>query len=148
MAILNTPPTTSEHTSNESKLPPIISSTQSVATTASVMVPRNVTYSQPAPVVAVAPTPSTRIDVNKESNSVIGGMTTWVPPTANVMSNRSQLDIETTPPQTIAIVAGRKYIMVPKTNLMSVSPSGEVRIGDNNGIPLPYVNDVELPNST
>ena len=83
---------------------------------------------------------STRID-SKENSSVIGSMTTWVPPTANLTTNRSQLDISTSPPQSIAIVAGRKYIMVPKTNLMSVSPSGEVKIGDNNGIPLPYVDD-------
>lgn len=78
--------------------------------------------------------------------SVIGSMTTWHPPTANLTSSRSQLDINVTPPQSIAIVAGRKYIMVPKTNLMSVSPSGEVKIGDNNGIPLPYFdNSMQQP---
>lgn len=84
---------------------------------------------------------SHRSNDSKENKSVIGGLTTWVPPTANLISNRSQLDISIAPPQSIAIVAGRKYIMVPKTNLMSVSPSGEVKIGDNNGIPLDYVGD-------
>lgn len=70
----------------------------------------------------------------KESVSVIGSMTTWVPPTANLTTNRSELDnVNTSPLQTIAIVAGRKYIMVPKTNLMSVSPSGEIKTNDNNG---------------
>lgn len=73
--------------------------------------------------------------------SVIGGITTWMPPTANLTTNRSELDINSTPPQSIAIVAGRKYIMVPKTNLMSVSPSGDVKIGDNNGMPLQYVDE-------
>lgn len=80
---------------------------------------------------------------SKENKSVIGSLTTWVPPTANLISNRSQLDISVSPPQSIAIVAGRKYIMVPKTNLMSVSPDGSVKIGDNNGIPLDYVADGE-----
>lgn len=82
-----------------------------------------------------------RSNDSKDSKSVIGGLTTWVPPTANLISNRSQLDISVSPPQSIAIVAGRKYIMVPKTNLMSVSPDGSVKIGDNNGIPLDYVAD-------
>lgn len=82
-----------------------------------------------------------RSNDSKENKSVIGSMTTWVPPTANLISNRSQLDISVSPPQSIAIVAGRKYIMVPKTNLMSVSPNGNVKIGDNNGIPLDYVAD-------
>lgn len=82
-----------------------------------------------------------RSNDSKENKSVIGGLTTWVPPTANLISNRSQLDISVAPPQSIAIVAGRKYIMVPKTNLMSVSPDGSVKIGDNNGIPLDYVAD-------
>lgn len=133
---------------NDAKLPPVISATQSIATTASIMIapsPRNHSYTQSTqPTVSLSSSAvgqSQNRNDFKESNSVIGSMTTWVPPTANVLSNRSQLDIETTPPQSIAIVAGRKYIMVPKTNLMSVSPSGEVRIGDNIGIPLPYVND-------
>lgn len=83
---------------------------------------------------------------NVSGGSVIGSMTTWHPPTANLTSSRSQLDINVSPPQSIAIVAGRKYIMVPKTNLMSVSPSGEVKIGDNNGIPLPYFdNSIQHP---
>lgn len=82
-----------------------------------------------------------RSNDSKENKGVIGGLTTWVPPTANLISNRSQLDVSVSPPQSIAIIAGRKYIMVPKTNLMSVSPDGNVRIGDNNGIPLDYVAD-------
>lgn len=84
-----------------------------------------------------------RSNDSKENKSVIGGLTTWLPPTANLISKRSQLDISVSPPQSIAIVAGRKYIMVPKTNLMSVSPDGNVKIGDNNGIPLDYVAEVE-----
>lgn len=47
------------------------------------------------------------------------------------------MDINDKPAQSIAIVAGRKYIMVPKTALMAVSPSGDCRIGDgSNGMSL------------
>lgn len=84
-------------------------------------------------------TATTTSTTNGGGGSVIGGITTWMPSSTNVTTNRSELDINSTPPQSIAIVAGRKYIMVPKTNLMSVSPSGDVKIGDNNGMPLQYV---------
>lgn len=82
---------------------------------------------------------ATRIEAKESTTantggSVIGGMTTWVPPTASLASSRSQLDSDATPPQSIAIVAGRKYIMVPKTNLMSVSPSGDVGTNDFAGL--------------
>lgn len=75
------------------------------------------------------------------TSSVIGAITPWMPATAHLTTNRAELNINSTPPQSIAIVAGRKYIMVPKTNLMSVSPAGDVKIGDNNGIPLQYVDE-------
>lgn len=65
---------------------------------------------------------------SREDNSVIGSMTTWVPSTATLTQSKSVFsndnDTKSSPPQSVAIVAGRKYIMVPKTNLMSISPSG------------------------
>lgn len=111
------------------------------------LVPENAETPAPVPIInqdkISKPNVTTNSSAKQRPNntSLIGAMTTWVPPTANITQNRAQLDIDITPPQSIAIVAGRKYIMVPKTNLMSVSPSGEVNIGDNNGITLPYVDD-------
>lgn len=84
---------------------------------------------------------TTAAPVAAQSVSVIGAVTPWLPATASLTTNRADLDINSTPPQSIAIVAGRKYIMVPQTHLMSVSPSGDVKIGDNNGIPLQYVDE-------
>lgn len=63
-----------------------------------------------------------------KEGSVIGSMTTWVPPTANITQSKAIFgqnnENKSPPPQSVAIVAGRKYIMVPKTNMMSISPSG------------------------
>lgn len=54
-------------------------------------------------------------------------MTTWLPPTSNISTNRSALNKIENPPQTIAVVKGRKFIVVPKMNLLSVSPLGETK---------------------
>lgn len=59
--------------------------------------------------------------------SVVGSMTTWLPPTSNISTNRSGLNQMEKPPQTIAVVKGRKFIVVPKMNLLSVSPLGETK---------------------
>lgn len=62
----------------------------------------------------------------REGN-VVGSMTTWLPPTSNISTNRSALNKIENPPQTIAVVKGRKFIVVPKMNLLSVSPLGETK---------------------
>lgn len=62
----------------------------------------------------------------REGN-VVGSMTTWLPPTSNISTNRLGLNKIENPPQTIAVLKGRKFIVVPKMNLLSVSPLGETK---------------------
>lgn len=40
------------------------------------------------------------------------------------VNSKTDATNDTSPPQSVAIVAGRKYIMVPKTNVMSITPTG------------------------
>ncbi|XP_059607831.1 uncharacterized protein LOC132255720 isoform X1 [Phlebotomus argentipes] len=74
------------------------------------------------PQVSAPKTPSTK---GKKDTS--GNLVTWVPSTS-VPKTRSQpkaMPTDETPPQTIATIAGRKYIIVPRTNVLSISPPGE-----------------------
>lgn len=67
------------------------------------------------------------IQPQSREGNVVGSMTTWLQPTANIAPNRSVLNQMENPPQTIAVVKGRKFIVVPKMNLLSVSPLGETK---------------------
>lgn len=70
--------------------------------------------------------PPIKLQQPREGN-VVGSMTTWLPPTSNISTNRSGLNKIENPPQTIAVLKGRKFIVVPKMNLLSVSPLGETK---------------------
>ncbi|XP_055692771.1 uncharacterized protein LOC129795479 isoform X1 [Lutzomyia longipalpis] len=65
-----------------------------------------------------------------------GNLVTWVPSTS-VPKTRSQGKAaeatDDAPPQTIATIAGRKYIIVPRTNVLNISPPGEAATA--NGAP-------------
>lgn len=72
-------------------------------------------------------TPSGSKRNSQENKRVIDSITTWIPNTANLTHSKQPQDQNNenqSPPQSVAIIAGRKYIMVPKTNVMSISPSG------------------------
>lgn len=64
---------------------------------------------------------------NSTKENVVDSLTTWHYNTANISTNRNNLNKFETPPQSIASINGRKFIIVPKTNVLSVSPSNEMK---------------------
>lgn len=65
--------------------------------------------------------------LNSTKENVVDSLTTWHYNTANISTNRNNLNKFDTPPQSIASINGRKFIIVPKTNVLSVSPSSEMK---------------------
>lgn len=81
---------------------------------------------------------------SKEENSI--SMTTRLPNTTNITQSKklfgNDKETNSSPPQSVAIVAGRKYIMVPKTNTMSISPAGGDTINGSRGTGSLTFNDM------
>lgn len=67
------------------------------------------------------------LNTNNVKENVVDSLTTWHYNTANISTNRNHLNKFDTPPQSIASINGRKFIVVPKTNVLSVSPSSELK---------------------
>lgn len=61
-----------------------------------------------------------------ESKSIVGSVTTWLPHNSKIVDNIQQNCEEPTEvprPQYVEFLAGRKFLVIPKHNFMSVSPS-------------------------
>lgn len=65
---------------------------------------------------------------NTESKSLVGSVTTWFPPssTIQVASDRTRIDGEVRSPprpQFVEFLGNKKYLIVPKHNILSISPA-------------------------
>lgn len=86
--------------------------------------------------------------------SLLGSVTTWLPPSSSIQMSKSQTITETNPTacaQGIAHCAGKKYIVVPKHNVLSVFPAqivdnGDMKITENalSGISITTVSSSNL----
>lgn len=60
-----------------------------------------------------------------EGKSLVGAVTSWLPHNAKIVNSIPEASSmsETSGPQMVEYLAGRKFLIIPKHNLLSVSPS-------------------------
>lgn len=70
---------------------------------------------------SVTPPPQT----NNENKSIVGSVTTWLPHNSKIVDSQQNCEgpIEAPRPQCVEFLAGRKFLVIPKHNFMSVSPT-------------------------
>lgn len=69
---------------------------------------------------------STSVQSSSESKSLVGSVTTWLPHNSKIVDNIQRTSEEPTEvprPQYVEFLGGRKFLVIPKHNFMSVSPS-------------------------
>ncbi|XP_056630900.1 uncharacterized protein LOC130441305 [Diorhabda sublineata] len=64
---------------------------------------------------------------NDEESFLVGSLTTWLPHNSKIIDNTHQVnetsnDVGTPRPQYVEYLAGRKFLVIPKQNFISVSP--------------------------
>lgn len=74
-------------------------------------------------------TPST-LNSNESMKGLVGGVTTWFPPSSTIQVGNNQLmkppqfgPVHVPRPQFVEILGDKKYLIIPKHNVLSVSPS-------------------------
>lgn len=68
-----------------------------------------------------------------ETKGLVGGVTTWFPPSSTIQVGSNQLKppplgtIQSPRPQYVEFLGDKKYLIIPKHNVVSVSPSSVQR---------------------
>lgn len=72
-------------------------------------------------------TPPPPVSTVSENKSIVGSVTTWLPHNSkivdNIPQNNCEEPAEVPRPQYVEFLAGRKFLVIPKHNIMSVSPT-------------------------
>ncbi|KAK9891632.1 hypothetical protein WA026_015595 [Henosepilachna vigintioctopunctata] len=65
--------------------------------------------------------------LNIENNSILGHVTSWLPQNSRIQVDNQQVNVgeavEPARPQYVEYLAGRKFLIIPKYNVVSVSPT-------------------------
>lgn len=68
--------------------------------------------------------------VSEPAKSIVGAVTTWFPPSSKIQLNsnnsppkNSTESVQSPRPQSITIMGDRKFLIIPKHNILSVSPT-------------------------
>ncbi|KAJ8943639.1 hypothetical protein NQ318_005640 [Aromia moschata] len=86
-----------------------------------------------------------------ESKSLVGSVTTWLPHNSKIVENIQRTNEEPTEaprPQYVEFLGGRKFLVIPKHNFMSVSPTVAVTATskpDNNNVIGDVVETTTVP---
>lgn len=82
--------------------------------------------------------------VQTETKGLVGGVTTWFPPTSTIQVGSNQLKppqlgtIQSPRPQYVEFLGDKKYLIIPKHNVVSVSPSvGHAHSNNRGGVREP-----------
>lgn len=70
--------------------------------------------------------PTIQSTLSENNKSIVGSVTTWLPHNSKIVDNIQQKFEEPTEvprPQYVEFLAGRKFLVIPKHNFMSVSPT-------------------------
>lgn len=88
--------------------------------------PRLTPRPQPLQSVSVNVTEPPALQSSTENKSLVGSVTTWLPHNSKIVDNIQRTGEEPTGvrrPQYLEFIGGRKFLVIPKHSLMSVSPS-------------------------
>lgn len=94
---------------------------------------------------------SSNVQSSIENKSLVGSVTTWLPHNSKIVDNIQRTSEEPTEvprPQYVEFLGGRKFLVIPKHNFMSVSPSVAVTATNkpnNNNIVSETVEPTTVP---
>ncbi|XP_049825722.1 uncharacterized protein LOC109595867 isoform X2 [Aethina tumida] len=89
-------------------------------------------------------------NISETSKSLVGSVTTWLPHNSKIIDNFPRNNGEsqdTLKPQYLEIIAGRKFLVIPKHNFMTVSPSVGATASRSNSrdSPTPDLGPTNMP---
>nr|XP_023012278.1 nascent polypeptide-associated complex subunit alpha, muscle-specific form [Leptinotarsa decemlineata] len=75
------------------------------------------------PVIVTQAVKATEQSSGSENRSLVGSVTTWLPHNSKIVESTNEELTEASRPQYVEFLGGRKFLVIPKNNFMSVSPT-------------------------